>query len=1053
MDPTTWRSTSDLLGKCLDLTADRREELLRKSEEDQPEIVRQVRLLLRTYEEDSGFLERPVFENLKIEHPDCDLTASAADESSGLSNGNDAFSRDDEITSEVKAMSRLPSFWVLLMLNGVVLLVYLFGLSLIWQYGTLTTRFGWDAEQTATTWYITEVDLGSPAAKKLKVGDEITAIDKERVTRTLSLDPALSTVCPGCTYKMSIIREGVAREFSLKREIRQSSWTWVQTCIFFAIGLTFYATAIFIGILKPGERLTQLACLSVLGEAIIFLKIIISPFQAFLQGKLHLLYGAMDLVDGLNMAVAYHFYSFFFRETTKGKLWLALRCILYLWAALVALMRHVDRSGTEVHFWFARAGYSTVQASAPWFYLFASAVICSLITVGYRRTQEEVAARRAKWIVVGAIAGIGPYLMSRLVLSALDTTGHGSLTQTETFLLIRRLAMIPAVLIPFTTAYAILQHRAFDINFVVRRSMQYVLAKSGLRLLLSIPIFGLFYTIIANSHRTIADVILHNVVFIGLIILLSIMLRYHGKLRAWLDRRFFREQYHQDHLLMALSEHLSSFEAPRDMAEYVGKQLMAVLHPRSVVILYKNQNALYSPCYLSNAKATAIAFHKESPLIRLLENGDPARFVSTLRSNLPRKDWHSIARTGADLVVSMTGLGGDVSGLLLLGAKQSEEPYSQYDQHLLVGIAKQMAIVHENNSLQRRLAEQRKAQQDIFTRLNGRQTTLCKECPKCDRCFDHSMQLCDWDGSELLLLAPIDRIVENRYRLDQVIGRGGMGAVYRAMDLRLNREVAVKVVIGSTWDDRTLRRFRREAQAVASLNHPNIVATFDFGTTDTECAFLVMELLRGPTLRSILQAGESVALSLIAEWINQLLNGVESAHAAGIIHRDLKPENVLISKCQYSPDVLKLLDFGIAKRSLLEAKGHSSVLTDAGTLIGTVNYMSPEQLRLEKAVQQSDLFSIAVILIELLTGRNPFASSTYKDRLLHSVTPISWTLGNSKEALALQMIIQKCLADKPESRPSCAREMRSEIIPAILAYARACPSTRSVSGQPFNLSL
>ncbi len=1037
MDPIAWRHVSDLFGKCLELPPEEREELLSKVEKTQPEILEEIRALLKTYEEDKEFLERPALADVaqvKTVRATAGVTAFD-DEPAQRSSRENRDSPECDAAARLSGTERPASFWLLLTLDVVVLVALVLGALVTRQYGTLTTEWGWDAQETNANWYVTEVDPHGPAEKALKIGDEVVSINRERMARTLTLQPAVAAVCPTCLYNITVHRGGREHEFNIRKEIRQSSWSVIQICIFFAIAVTFYATAIFIGFHKPEQRLAQLACLSVLGEALIFIKLVIRPFEEFLQGSSHLLYGALDLVDGLNLAVAYHFYWSFFAGTAKGRLWSALRYFLYAWAVLVAAVRQVNGSRTAAHFWVAKSGYDVVYTSAPLFYLFASVAICSLIVISYRQIPQGAPRRRAKWIVLGGIVGIAPYLLSRLTLSVLDASGKGYLTQTETFLLTRRLAMIPTVFIPFTTAYAILQHRAFDIIFVVRRSLQYVLARNGLRLLLLLPIIGLCYTIKVNFQRTLADLILHDAAFIGSITLLLIVLRFRTQLGTWIDRRFFREQYKHETLLLGLSEHLDSFEVPSEMANYVGQQLAAVLHPRFVAILSRDLNARFSSSYSSDAKPITIPLYADSAILRVLETGDSARAVSTLKGFVPKTDWQLIAGTGAELVVSITAMSGELSGLLLLGAKQSEEPYSQYDRQLLSGIAKQIAIIYENDSLQKKLQEQRRTQQSMITRFETKHSSLCKECPRCGWCFDYLTAFCDRDKSELVLFSPIERIVGSKYRLDQRIARGGMATVYRGVDLRLNREVAIKVVVGNKWDDLTLRRFCREAKAVASLNHANIISTYDFGVTDSDCAYLVMELLKGPTLRDILQGAKPIPVPEIAEWISELLDGIEAAHDAKIIHRDLKPENLLISKQQYGHNVLKILDFGIAKRNLLGSGNKSSVLTQAGTFIGTVSYMSPEQLKLEDANEQSDLFSIAIILIELLTGRNPLAGASYAERLTWSAASNLCSFGESTEARFLRAIVQRCIADNSNDRPESACEMRKELIPAIVGFS------------------
>jgi eukaryotic-like serine/threonine-protein kinase len=243
-----------------------------------------------------------------------------------------------------------------------------------------------------------------------------------------------------------------------------------------------------------------------------------------------------------------------------------------------------------------------------------------------------------------------------------------------------------------------------------------------------------------------------------------------------------------------------------------------------------------------------------------------------------------------------------------------------------------------------------------------------KECPGCGACYDSTEQFCTTDGLELILALPLERTVDGKYRLEQVLGKGGMGAVYRATDLRLDRQVAVKVLTGNLFSDQTLlRRFEREARASARLNHPNIAAIHDYGRTAGDGAYLVMELIDGVTLRQELRRVDHLPASVAADLFNQLLEGVKAAHAAGIIHRDLKPENVLIAQREHTGKVVKIVDFGLAKLRIVDASDPNT-LTIPGVVMGTISYMSPEQLTAEEVDERSDIFSLAVMLVEILTG-------------------------------------------------------------------------------------
>jgi eukaryotic-like serine/threonine-protein kinase len=214
------------------------------------------------------------------------------------------------------------------------------------------------------------------------------------------------------------------------------------------------------------------------------------------------------------------------------------------------------------------------------------------------------------------------------------------------------------------------------------------------------------------------------------------------------------------------------------------------------------------------------------------------------------------------------------------------------------------------------------------------------------------------------------------YKIVALIGSGGMGEVYRARDTRLLRDVALKVLPASfTNDPERLRRFEQEARAVAALNHPNIVSVYDVGATDA-VHYIVSELLEGETLRECIPASGLPPRKAI-ELAVLLANGLAAAHDQGIVHRDLKPENVFVTR----GGQLKILDFGLAKlrrpQPLADTiDGVTSAETSAGQILGTVGYMSPEQIRGETADHRSDIFSFGSILYEMLSGKRAFKRST-----------------------------------------------------------------------------
>ena len=214
------------------------------------------------------------------------------------------------------------------------------------------------------------------------------------------------------------------------------------------------------------------------------------------------------------------------------------------------------------------------------------------------------------------------------------------------------------------------------------------------------------------------------------------------------------------------------------------------------------------------------------------------------------------------------------------------------------------------------------------------------------------------------------RLLGGRYELGGVLGRGGMAEVRRARDLRLSRDVAVKQLRVDLATDPTFQaRFRREAQSSAGLNHPNIVSVYDTGeepdpATKVSVPYIVMELVEGHTLREILRTGRQIQPSKALEFAQGVLEALDYSHKAGIVHRDIKPANVMLTP----NGTVKVMDFGIA-RAVADT---SATMTQTAAVIGTAQYLSPEQARGETVDSRSDIYSAGCLLYELLVGRPPF---------------------------------------------------------------------------------
>ncbi|MEY9214497.1 serine/threonine protein kinase [Thermobifida halotolerans] len=267
-------------------------------------------------------------------------------------------------------------------------------------------------------------------------------------------------------------------------------------------------------------------------------------------------------------------------------------------------------------------------------------------------------------------------------------------------------------------------------------------------------------------------------------------------------------------------------------------------------------------------------------------------------------------------------------------------------------------------------------------------------------------------------------VLIDRYRLDERIGVGGMGEVWRATDILLSRPVAVKMLhLAQVSDPVSQQRFRTEAQITAALSHPNIAQVYDYGEQDGY-AFLVMELISGESLSAIIKRNPGLSPDIALDVLDQAAQALSAAHAGGVIHRDIKPGNLLVTE----DGAVKLTDFGIAR-------GNESVtLTQTGMVMGTAQYISPEQVAGKPATPLSDIYALGIVTYECLAGRPPFTADT----------PLALALAHSREPppplpetvpLPVRELVELMLAKDPQDRPSSAAEV-----------ARLAQHVRSVLG-------
>ena len=915
------------------------------------------------------------------------------------------------------------------------------------RYGDHSLDLGWTPGHDGSDLIVRAVRPGGPADGRLRPGDRILALDGDRRTTRLVAIEGMGFRGwrpPRAEYELTIDRAGERRLVRLRAGAERSVERRRLSQSSFAAAAVWCLVPALITLFRPGHRVARHAYAATMFVGMATLAEARVPALPWAPRGM---YEALLLVypfAPLHLAVAFHLTLRFPPGVAASRAHTVIAVVLYAVCGALCLEGPLLDTGVLLT---APALLPRVRSAlAPLddalgiveglVYPAALAAIVALLFRNYRTVANADGRRRLRWLLWGTVVGLTPSIVVVACSNLADLAGLP--LDVDAWIVPANLV---TTVVPLTLGYAIVKHQLFDISVVIRRGLRYLLARNGLRVLLAIPVAGLVYGAAAERHRPLGEVLLTNRLYLYLIGATLVSLWYRRQLLDWVDRRFFREAYDRERILMQLVDDVQDLESASGVSKLVSHELEAAFHPECLFIWYREPDR---PTLTLSYSSGRYLYHADlgpsSPLVLLAER---RRGIVHLPLDdpdaLPDADRQWLATAGVSLIVPVVGSDHEVLGLLMLGRKKSEEPYSPDDVKLLQAVARQIAIGRDNLRLRERVEHEREIRHNVLSHLETEGFNLLKECPACGRCFDARAAVCEADGAEPAPTLPIERTIEGKYRLDRRIGRGGMGAVYEATDLRLARPVAVKVMTGRAFGDRqALRRFEREARACARLSHPNIVTAYDFGAVGANGAFLVMELVRGQTLRTELRRRGCIPPALTAQWFDQICAAVAAAHAQGVVHLDLKPENVLITTARHGADLVKVVDFGLAKLTAGSDQEASS-LTQPGMIMGTLSYMAPEQLTAGEADERSDVFAIGVMIVEALLGRPPFAGRTQTELLL-SILNESVTLDARQGRL--QEVLRRATAGSAADRYQSVADLSRELQPALAAMADDFPTGR-----------
>ncbi len=862
-------------------------------------------------------------------------------------------------TLQAGSVNRTAHWWVLAL--AVSFFAY-FGLLLycdLWR----PEDFGFEADYSTSRMVLTRIVPGSPADRGgLHQHDVIETADGRTIRSILDWTVVDTNIVFDRPIHLGVERNG--RRLEATATLRQGPWSYWRTGsgLFLLVVLAIQAVALVLALVivvkRPDDAVARTGAwlLATIGVFKIVLPGRIAAVWRDLPPLAGVLFWVPHASDVAAAAVFFTFFALFPRKMIRSPgvwvlLWMpmALALVNPLWFAFQIVYAPERAIGA------AHQGQIVTAVTAA--YIFAA---LTALTMNYRQLTDVNERRRVKVLVIGAIGGLAPGF---LVVASYWLRSSANLTQSIFASKATALGTLSLLFFPISFSYAILRHRLFDISVMIRQGVQYALARRVLASLM--PALGalLIVDVLMHSDQPLSTFLKARgwaYVAVGLLALLA-----RARRRQWLnslDRRFFREHYNAQQILRQVSDDIRRIGDFERVTPRVVAQIEAALHPEFVALFVRQpQDVSYRVVAAAPVGLSPPPLRVDSTLLALLRvlakplevsAGD----VEWLAQQLPADEVRFLERSRIDLLVPIVTNPDRAESVLVLGVKRSEEPYTRQDTDLLAIIASNLALLLE------RPASMPAPAIDTF-----------EECPDCGTCYDVGTAQCAREGTSLVAIG-LSRVLASRYHLDQRLGRGGFGTVYAAMDTALDRRVAVKVIRDDlVANDEIAKRFQREARLAAAFVHPNVVTVHDFGAVAGTRAFLVMELLSGTTLRDELRRKTRFGTEETLRVMRHVCAAVEAAHRRQLIHRDLKPENIFLAQSE-AGDVTKVLDFGIAKVLAGETQRLTHDGTGAGVLLGTLAYMAPEQLRGEDVSPASDLWALAVIAHEMLTGTHPFAT-------------------------------------------------------------------------------
>jgi Protein kinase domain len=670
-------------------------------------------------------------------------------------------------------------------------------------------------------------------------------------------------------------------------------------------------------------------------------------------------------------------------------------------------------------------------AGLYWTILYSLAIPALPFMIYKSRSAVARERRRVFLFSCGIVAGIAPVmliiLLEGLIPSFLRFMNQPNVRYWSGFI------VYPSLLsVPVTTAYAVLRHRVLDVRFIIRKALQYAFARYTVLAATGIPLAIFAYYLYNHRTETLQELVTgrSSVLLIVLIAAGWGMHRARKRIFGALDRRFFREQYDASLVLARVATSIQDITRKEDLTLVLLTELDKAFHPESIYLMLYEESVAQFRCTQnamrpleSTAELAGILMRDGSPLVIDYDSQTVSHFLPE-----PEREW--LAEGAIRLVVPLIGSNKSLLGLVGLGERRSELPYSHDDQVVLSAIAASAVATIEKQM--RRAGKSLSSAQELVPEIVDAPVTarVCITCGQIDPPDAESCSTCKATVSD----ASIPYILLGKFRFERQIGKGGMGIVYKAVDLTLGRPVAIKTLPRTSPSH--AMQLRQEARAIASLNHPHLATIFGVETWHGQ-PLLIFEYLPSGNLYDRIRA-DRMSYSEVLQLGVILADVLGLLHSSGMIHRDVKPSNIayLDSKTP------KLLDFGLAqmmrerdsfwfspKMNDLQSNITWVESSPSGFFVGTPQYMAPELIRYRQIGPSIDLWALCLVLYEAIAGVNPMYQPTLRDTLLQiakgRVPDVREYRSDCPAPIA--EFLQSALLPDPSRRPSRAQSIRDQL--------------------------